>query len=118
MGLSRADEDLSVRFVGDDKQRRLEFARELARYVRGHRERWDITAVLEPLQLLGAKTGQVDVHLQRSPDGRLAVTIRFELSSARPPVPAPLQAATVIPRKVGYWRPVGREELRQFGVCT
>jgi hypothetical protein len=30
------------------------------------RERWDITAVLEPLQLLGKKTSQINVHLHRS----------------------------------------------------
>jgi hypothetical protein len=40
---------------------------QLAGYICRHRERWDITAVLEPLQLLGAKTGQVNVHLHRSP---------------------------------------------------
>ena len=79
MGSSRADEDLSARFVSDDKQRRQEFDHKLAGYVRGHRERWDITAVLEPLQLLGAKTGQVQVHLHRSPLGNLAVTLQFEL---------------------------------------
>jgi hypothetical protein len=83
MGLSRADEDLSVSFVPDDKQRRLEFDRQLARYVRRHRERWDITAVLEPLQLLGAKTSQVNVHLHRSPTGRLTVTIWFQLEPGR-----------------------------------
>ena len=79
MGPPRADEDLSASFVSDDKQRRLQFDHELAGYVRGHCERWDITAVLEPLQLLGAKTGPVQVHLHRSPLGRLAVTIHFEL---------------------------------------
>ena len=79
---ARADEDVSASFVSDDKQRRLEFGRELAGYVRGHCERWDITAVLEPLQLLGAKTGHVQVHLHRSPLGCLAVTIQFELQPA------------------------------------
>ena len=54
----------------------------LAGYVRGHCERWDITAVLEPLQLLGAKTGQVQVHLHRSPLGSLAVSMQFELEPA------------------------------------
>ena len=67
-----------------DKQRRLDFDRRLAAYVRGHRERWDITAVLEQLQLLAAKTGQIDVHLHRSPPGGLAVTIQFELQPALP----------------------------------
>ncbi len=51
MGFSRADEDLSVSIVPDAKQRRRDFDRRLAAYVRGHRERWDITAVLEPLHL-------------------------------------------------------------------
>lgn len=83
MGSSQADEDLSASFVSGDKQQRLEFAHELAGYVRGHCERWDITAVLEPLQLLGAKTGQVQVHLHRGPRGSLAVTLQFELE----PVP-------------------------------
>jgi hypothetical protein len=35
--------------------------------------------VLEPLQLLAAKTGQVEVHLRRGPAGRRAVTLRFDL---------------------------------------
>jgi len=79
VGPSRTDDELCVSFVCDDKKRRMEFGRKLADYVRGHRERWDITGVLEPLQLLGTKTGQVDVHLHRTPPGKLAVTIRFEL---------------------------------------
>jgi hypothetical protein len=78
-GVFTADEDLSASFVPDDKERRLHFDRELARYVRSHRERWDITALLEPLQLLRAKTGQVQVTLHRSAQGRLAVMLRFEL---------------------------------------
>ena len=78
-GVFTADEDLSASFVSDDKQRRLEFDHELVGYVRGHRERWDITAVLEPIQLLGARTGQVRVHLHRSPLGNLVVTLQFEL---------------------------------------
>ena len=49
------DEDLSLSFARDDDERRLEFGRPLARDVRGHRERWDITAVLEPVQLLGVQ---------------------------------------------------------------
>jgi hypothetical protein len=42
MGPSRADEDLSASFVSDDKQQRLEFGHELAGFVRGHCERWDM----------------------------------------------------------------------------
>ncbi len=86
MGPTGADEDLSASFVRDDEERRLEFDLRLAGYVRRHRERWDITAVLEPLQLLGSKTTEVNVHLHRSPQGRLAVTIQFELESASAPL--------------------------------
>jgi hypothetical protein len=86
MGLSRTDDDLSVSFVHDDKERRLEFHRQLAVFIRCHRERWDITAVLEPLQLLGGKTKQVDVHLHRRPAGRLTVTMQFELEPRLPTV--------------------------------
>jgi hypothetical protein len=74
------DEDLSLSFVRDDDELRLEFGRQLAGYVRRHRERWDITAVLEPVQLLGSKTGEVNVHLHRNPPGQLAVTIQFSSS--------------------------------------
>jgi len=104
MGYSSADGDLAVTFVPDDEQRRLEFDRQLAGYVRRHRERWDITAVLEPLQLLGAKTGQVEVHLHRRAPGRLAVTIQFELE---PPGPQP----TACGRRARDRRPleIGRE---------
>ncbi|HUB21889.1 MAG TPA: hypothetical protein VMA97_05720 [Streptosporangiaceae bacterium] len=77
------DKDLSLSFVRGDDERRLEFARQLARYVRHHRERWDITAVLEPVQLLGSKTGEVNVHLHRNPQGQLTVTIQFQLEPCR-----------------------------------
>ena len=79
MGPSRADEDLSASFVSDDKHRRLEFDHELAGYVRGHRERWDITAVLEPLQLSGGKDRPGSGAPAPQPAGGQAVTIRFEL---------------------------------------
>jgi hypothetical protein len=71
MGPTRVDDDLFLSFVRDDDERRLEFGRQLAGYVRRHRERWDITAVLEPVQLLGSTTGEVDVHLHRSPAEQL-----------------------------------------------
>jgi len=83
MGPTRV-EDLSLSFVRDDGERRLEFGRQLAGYVRRHRERWDITAVLEPVQLLGSKTGEVNVHLHRCAQGQLAVTIQFQLGPAGP----------------------------------
>jgi len=79
VGPTRADDDLFLSFVRDDDERRLEFGRQLAGYVRRHSDRWDITAVLEPVQLLGSKTGEVNVHLHRSRPGQLAVTIRFQL---------------------------------------
>ena len=83
MGPGEVDEDLSLSFARDDDERRLEFGRRLARYVRRHRERWDITAVLEPVQLLGPKTGDVDVYLHRSAPGQLEVTIQFQLEPVR-----------------------------------
>jgi len=43
----------------------------------------EITAALEPLQLVGAKTGQVNVYLHRSPQARLVVTIQFQLEPGR-----------------------------------
>ena len=79
MGPTCVAEDLSLSFARDDDERRLEFGRQLAGYVRRHRERWDITAVLEPVQLLGSKTGEVNVHLHRSAPGQLEVTIQFQL---------------------------------------
>jgi len=82
MGPAWVDEDLSLIYVRDD-ERRLEFGRQLAGYVRRHGERWDITAVLEPVQLLGSKTSEVNVHLHRSAPGQLAVTIRFRLEPCR-----------------------------------
>ena len=40
MGPTRVDDDLFLSFVRDDDERRLEFGRQLAGYVRRHRERW------------------------------------------------------------------------------
>ena len=83
MGPTWVAEDLSLSFARDDGERRLEFGRQLAGDVRGHRERWDVTAVLEPVQLLGSKTGEVNVHLHRSAPGQLEVTIQFQLEPCR-----------------------------------
>jgi hypothetical protein len=83
MGGDAADEDLCLSFIRDDCERRLEFGRQLAGYVRRHRQRWDITAVLEPVQLLGSKTSEVNVHLHRSAPGQLTVTIQFQLEPCR-----------------------------------
>ena len=83
MGPTWVAEDLSLSFARGDDERRLEFGRQLADYVRHHRQRWDITAVLEPVQLLGSKTGEVNVHLHRSAPGKLEVTIEFQLEPCR-----------------------------------
>jgi len=83
MGPTCVAEDLSLSFARDDDERRLEFGRQLAGYVRRHRERWDITAVLEPVHLIGPKTGEVKVHLHRSAPGQLEVTIQFQLEPCR-----------------------------------
>jgi hypothetical protein len=83
MGPAWVDEDLSVSYARHDDERRLEFGRQLAGYVRRHRERWDITAVLEPVQLLGSRTNEVSVHLHRTAPGQLAVTIQFQLEPCR-----------------------------------
>lgn len=73
----------SARYFHDDKMRRRDFDRRLAGYLRGRRERWDITAIVEPLQLLGPKAQQVDVYLARGVTGKLSVTISFELAPDR-----------------------------------
>ena len=75
---SRMGDDLPVSFARDDEETAGEFDRPLAGYLRRHREGWDVTAIVESLQLLGGKTRQVDVHVRRRPAGRLAVTIQFE----------------------------------------
>ena len=108
MGPTWVAEDLSLSFARDDDERRLEFGRQLAGYVRRHRERWDITAVLEPVQLLGSKTGEVNVHLHRSAPGQLEVTIQFQLEPCRVTDAGPLGASA----PVTYG---GIEEARRAG---
>jgi hypothetical protein len=70
---------LSISYVHDDQQRREEFDHQLAGYIRHHGERWDLTAIVEPLDLLGQRVGRVDVGLDRKPGGTLLVTMAFEL---------------------------------------
>ncbi len=70
---------LSISYVHDDQQQREEFDHQLAGYIRRHGERWDLTAVVEPLDLLGQRVGRVDVGLDRRPGGTLLVTMAFEL---------------------------------------
>lgn len=74
-----ADGGFTDRYHHDDRVRRDEFDRHLARYLESHQERWDITALVEPLDLLGSEAGQADVQLQRLSTGALSVTIHFEL---------------------------------------
>ena len=82
MGLSGAEGGFTGHYHHDDRRQRDEFDRGLARYIESHQERWDITALVEPLDLLGSKVGQADVHLRRLPTGTLSVTISFELPPA------------------------------------
>ncbi len=70
---------LSISYIHDDQQRREEFDHQLAGYIRRHGERWDITSIVEPLDLLGQRVGRVDVGLDRQPGGALLVTMAFEL---------------------------------------
>jgi hypothetical protein len=74
------DDGFTASYVHDDKQRRGDFDRRLGSYLGGQRERWDITAIVEPLELLGRKARQVDVHLRRGAAGKLSVTLGFELA--------------------------------------
>jgi hypothetical protein len=70
---------LSLTYVHDDEQRREAFDRQLANYVRHHGEPWDLTAIVEPLDLLGRRVKRVVVGLRRQPGGALSVTMTFEL---------------------------------------
>ncbi len=70
---------LSISYVHDDQQRREEFDHQLAGYIRRHGERWDLTAIVEPLALLGQRIERGDVGLDRQPGGTLLVTMTFEL---------------------------------------
>jgi hypothetical protein len=72
---------LSMNYAHDDEQQREGFDRQLADCVRHHRERWDLTAIVEPLELLGRQARRVEVDLRRQPDGALSVTMTFELPS-------------------------------------
>jgi hypothetical protein len=70
---------LSLSYVHDDQQLREAFDRQLADYIRHHGERWDLTALVEPLDLLGRRVSRVDVGLRRRPGGALSVTMAYEL---------------------------------------
>ena len=74
-------DQVSLSYAYDDEQQRQMFDHQLAAYVRHHGERWDLTAIVEPLDLLGRQVRQVEVGLRRRPDGTLSVTMTFELPS-------------------------------------
>ena len=76
-------EGLSASYVHDDAKRRQEFDHQLAAYIRSHAERWDLTAIVESLDLLGRRIGQIDVHMRRKPTGALSVTMTFELAPGK-----------------------------------
>jgi hypothetical protein len=61
----------SARYLGADEARRQESGRRLAGYFRGHHEQWDVTAIVEPLDLLGRKVAEAGVRLHRSATGQL-----------------------------------------------
>lgn len=82
-------------YVPDDERLRRDFDLRLARYIRGHPDRWNIAALLDALDLLGDYT-EGDVRLRRCRPGELSVTLTFELplirvrcSPARRGSPAP-----------------------------
>lgn len=84
MDAGGSDNGLSASYVHDDERRREEFDHQLAGFIRRHGERWDLTAIVEPLDLLGRRVGEVEVGLRRQPDGALLVAMTFELPSHRP----------------------------------
>lgn len=100
----------SASYVHDDEELRRAFDRRLARYLRGHCERWDITAIVEPLQLLGGKARQVDVYLARGATGQLSVTLGFELAPAGT-AERRSTARAGLPPTTGKCRSAGSERL-------
>jgi len=80
MSVPHAGSSFAGRYHHDDRRQRDQFDEALARYLESQQERWDITALVEPLDLLGSEVGQADVQLRRLPGGTLSVTITFELS--------------------------------------
>lgn len=86
IGEDRVD-GLSVRYRHGDRAQRREFARRLAAFVRSHRDRWDIATFLYALDLLGRDVADIRLTLRREPDGRLAVTIGYDLAPVHPAGP-------------------------------
>jgi hypothetical protein len=80
---SGSGDTFCARYVGADEALRRDFDHRLAGYLRGHHERWDLTAIVEPLDLLGRKVAEVGVRLRCSAAGQLSVTIDFELTPSR-----------------------------------
>ncbi len=103
MGAMQRDDSFSASYVHGDSERRSEFDRRLGSYLSSHRDRWDVTAIVEPLELAGRKVEQVDLRLRRSAAGKLSVTIEFELEPAvwhdgrAEPPPAATDGSSKIP---------------------
>jgi hypothetical protein len=76
---------MSASYRRRDADLREDFDRALARYVRGHRDRWNITTFPEALDLLSRDVEEIRLTLLRGPGGRLAVTLDYELTPARAP---------------------------------
>ena len=84
MAADHRSESVSVSYRCHDADTREDFDRALARFVRGHRDRWNITTFLEALDHLGRDVEEIRLTLRRKPDGRLAVTIAYELAPGTP----------------------------------
>ncbi len=83
MNATGPGDGLSASYVHDDAERRQEFDHQLAAYIRRHAGRWDLTTIVESLDLLGRRVGQVGVHLHRKRTGALSVTMKFELAPGK-----------------------------------
>ncbi|MFJ9012677.1 hypothetical protein [Streptomyces canus] len=84
MAADHQSEGMSASYRRHDADTREDFDRTLARFVRGHRDRWNITTFLEALDLLGQDVEEIRLTLIRKPDGRLAVTVGYELAPGTP----------------------------------
>ena len=82
IGRGRGDH-LSIRYVHDDRDQRRVYGLKLAKFVRAHRARWNITTFVEALDLLGRDVATIRLTLRRRRSDRLAVTIYYELAPIR-----------------------------------
>lgn len=68
------------RFAPDDPERRRDFDRRLARYLRRFHDHWDVAAIFDMLPELQGHVDEALLDLARRPDGSLAVTVSFTLA--------------------------------------